>query len=198
MKAQTSLGSARWDRIFGALLVLVILLVLLVTGIRSCMRNKETPADSENTSQSETDSETRTAGSSQVYLSPSADTVSIAGSMREILEAKGYTVTVAKDTDNLQTRVEQSASLGCTAYVALQTSADSPGYYYHSGTEGSQALAKAIAGSDGDLLDETQRDLYELGRSSCAVCVAVLPGSGDADFAQSAAQGIAAYLEGGI
>ncbi len=201
MKSQTRFSGARWDRIFGTLLVLVILIVLLVSGIRSCMRKDGDPAADENTSQSETSPGATSAESTQVYLSPSAETAAIAGSIRDALTEKGYTVTVAGQSDNLQTRVEQSAALGCTAYVALQTDAERSGYafYYHSSIEGSKALTEAVSDSlsGGELLDEKQRDLYEVSQNSCAVCVIVLPGSGETEFAQSAAKGIAAYLEGG-
>ncbi|HAJ98259.1 MAG TPA: hypothetical protein DCO72_11055 [Ruminococcus sp.] len=51
-KGQNLMRRARWDRIFGALAILIILIVLLVSALKSCGKNKE-PAESGNTAETQ-------------------------------------------------------------------------------------------------------------------------------------------------
>lgn len=193
--AKKMFENARWDRIFGSLLVLVILIILAAAGIRSCGRKTDEPQDSGDSSQTEA------AASAEVYLSPTAQTGTLAGNIESALEGMGYAVCVAPDGDNLETRMKNSQSMKCTAYVALQSDAQAAGTmcYYQSEIPESLALAQKISdGISGELKDESQRDLYEVIHAAGAVCVVVF-GENTAEAsgtAQAAAEGIGQYLEG--
>lgn len=63
-KRQNLLRRARWDRIFGALIILILLIVLLVSALKSCGKNKESAngGQSANSSANDTNSAVTPAG----------------------------------------------------------------------------------------------------------------------------------------
>lgn len=139
---------ARWDRIFGALAVLVLLLLLMISGISSCSRKAKEKQDSVAANAEETlpasyiitapAEEVQTADHSRaVFLSPSTQednvyacdsTVTeeaamwmITRQLKILLEDAGYEVYLCGEDDNVMQKVEYGNSLGCGAYVAIHS-----------------------------------------------------------------------------
>lgn len=152
---QSLMKRARWDRLFGALIVLVLLIILIVCIARSCSKDKE-PAQQVTSVidpvETEPTTEARKDNSKAIFLSPSNegdkffacdDSISekdammeLADAVRILLETDGYTVYMSDPSDNVKARVTKGNELGCGAYVALRT--------YESSVPGSETGAKVV------------------------------------------------------
>ncbi len=163
---------ARWDRIFGALAVLVLLFSLMISGISSCAKKlkKETePVSTTETLPPETlpPTEAPVDNSMAVFLSPSTqednrydcdESVSeedamwmIGRRVKEMLEENGVQVYICGEDDEVPAKVKQGNKLKCGAYVALHSnSSGSSGgghgteCFYNSDVPGSLALAENV------------------------------------------------------
>lgn len=164
---------ARWDRIFGAFAVLILLLVLMISGIRSCAREAKEDAEPANIPAETVPQDTQpptqavTDNSMAVYLSPSTQEDNlyacdksvteeiamwqIARRLKSMLEADGVVVYICGEDDSPVTKVEQGNDLKCGAYVALHSnssgeSGDGQGTecFYNSDIPGSLALSENI------------------------------------------------------
>lgn len=137
---------ARWDRIFGALAVLVLVLILIISGISSCAKKLKQDEDAEPAANlsgtlpvGETQPTTNAMAdnSKAIYLSPSTqednvyacdNTVTeeiamwqIARRVQALLEADGYQVYICGEDDTVMEKVEQGNTLKCGAYVAIHS-----------------------------------------------------------------------------
>lgn len=163
------LQRARWDRLLGTLIALIVVIILITAMCKSCGRNqKSVPAGTtETVADTQPTTETPVDHSMDVYLSPStqydnvyacdgvtteADAmIALAGKVQEQLEARGYTVYICGETDSVKEKVAQGNELQCGAYVALHTnsggdsgSGEGTECYYNSAVPGSYALAENI------------------------------------------------------
>ena len=137
---------ARWDRIFGALAVLVMFLLLMISGISSCSKKSKEKEDAEPANVSETlpvsyiitnPTEETEDHSKAIFLSPSTqednvyacdNTITeeaamwmITRQLKEMLEIDGYEVYLCGEDDNVMQKVELGNSLECGAYVAIHS-----------------------------------------------------------------------------
>ena len=178
---------ARWDRLFGALIVLVLLIILIVCIARSCSKQKEpqTPTASViDTVETEPTTEAVKDNSKTVFLSPSNEadktfacdeTVSeqavmteLADAVRVLLETDGYTVYVSDPGDNVKAKVTKGNELGCGAYVAIHTydssvpgSVTGPKVVCNDSVTGSRALAENIYNRINELTEEDGNGFIE-------------------------------------
>ncbi|MBQ8927674.1 MAG: N-acetylmuramoyl-L-alanine amidase [Oscillospiraceae bacterium] len=183
------LQRARWDRIFGALIILVLIIILLVTLCKSCSREKKPAEDAfanMETLVEETQAPTQapTDNSMAVFLSPSTQydniyacdgvtteavaMIDLAKRVRDLLEADGYTVYMCGEEDSIKEKVTQGNALKCGAYVALHTnSGGESGYgqgtecYYNSQLAGSYELAENIYNRVAELTPTEDRGLKD-------------------------------------
>ncbi|MDE5792592.1 MAG: N-acetylmuramoyl-L-alanine amidase, partial [Oscillospiraceae bacterium] len=136
---------ARWDRIFGALAVVLLVLILIISGISSCAKklkkdNGTEPANVQETLPTGEVQSTigNTADNSKaVFLSPSTqednvyacdNTITeenamwqIARRVQALLEADGYQVYICGEDDTVMDKVQQGNILKCGAYVAIHS-----------------------------------------------------------------------------
>ncbi|MDE7094436.1 MAG: N-acetylmuramoyl-L-alanine amidase, partial [Oscillospiraceae bacterium] len=136
---------ARWDRIFGALAVFLLVLILIISGISSCAKKLKqdddtTPANVDETLPTgETNymAGTTVDNSMAVFLSPSTqednvyacdNTVTeenamwqIARRVQALLETDGYQVYMCGEDDTVMSKIEQGNALKCGAYVAIHS-----------------------------------------------------------------------------
>ena len=184
------LQRARWDRIFGALIILVLIIILFVTLCKSCSRSKrdtqDTFASLETLAEEPTQSATQapTDNSMAVFLSPSTQydnvykcdnvtteaeaMIDLAKRVRDLLEADGYTVYMCGEEDSIKEKVTQGNTLKCGAYVALHSnSGGESGYgqgtecYYNSQLDGSYELAENIYNRVAELTPTEDRGLKD-------------------------------------
>lgn len=137
---------ARWDRIFGALAVLLLVLILFISGVSSCAKKLKQNDDSKPVNVDETlptgetnynaDS-TMIDNSMAVFLSPSTqednvyacdNTITeenamwqIARRVQALLETDGYQVYICGEDDTVMSKVQQGNALKCGAYVAIHS-----------------------------------------------------------------------------
>lgn len=164
---------ARWDRIFGAFAVMLLLFIWMCSGIRSCAKKMKQESDiSVNTAETlpvptQPATEETVDNSMAVFLSPSTqennlyacdDTISeekamwmIGRQVKEMLEEDGYQVYICGEDDEVPWKVKQGNRLKCGAYVAIHSNSsgengDGEGTecYYNSNITGSKALAESI------------------------------------------------------
>ena len=198
---------ARWDRILAALLVVLVPIILISLLAKSCGKDKPEDPDKparviETDSTPTTTTEAPKDYSKAIFLSPSTqedhiyacdETVNeetamfdLAGRVRALLEADGYTVLMCGDSDNVKKKVTKGNEAGCAAYVALYSNAnlnevggEGTECYYNSDIPGSRELAENIYNrvaeltptEDRGLKDETQRDLYEIMNNHYPCCL---------------------------
>ncbi|MDE6707308.1 MAG: N-acetylmuramoyl-L-alanine amidase [Oscillospiraceae bacterium] len=136
---------ARWDRIFGALAVFLLILILFISGVSSCAKKLTQDDDTKPANVDETlpTSETNyMAGdivdnSMAVFLSPSTqednvyacdNTITeenamwqIARRVQALLETDGYQVYICGEDDTVMSKVQQGNALKCGAYVAIHS-----------------------------------------------------------------------------
>lgn len=137
---------ARWDRIFGALAVLVMFLLLMISGISSCSKKLKEKEDAAPANVSETlpasyiitnPTEETVDHSKAIFLSPSTqednvyacdNTITeeaamwmITRQLKDMLEIDGYEVYLCGEDDNVMQKVELGNSLECGAYVAIHS-----------------------------------------------------------------------------
>ena len=167
---QSLMKRARWDRLFGALIVLVLLIILIVCIARSCSKQKDPePVATSVIDPVETQpvTEAKKDNSKAIFLSPSNegdkffacdDTVTeqavmteLADAVRVLLETDGYTVYISDPDDNVKDKVTKGNELGCGAYVALHSYDSSvpgtvtgPKVVCNDSVTGSRALAENI------------------------------------------------------
>lgn len=185
---QKLMQRARWDRLFGALIVLVLLIILLTCIFKSCGKDTaETGGDVSTITPVETEPPTepvKTDNSMAVFLSPSTqednvyacdDTVTeesamfdLTRSVKALLEADGYTVYVCEEDDNVKTKVTKGNELKCGAYVALHSNAggesgsdEGTECYYNSAVPGSRALAENVYNRVAELTPTEDRGLKD-------------------------------------
>lgn len=200
---QKLLKRARWDRLFGALIVFVLLIILIVCIAKGCSKDKgENVTSTIAPVETQAVTEAQKDNSKAIFLSPSTqadnlyacdESVSerdamfdIAGSVKTLLEADGYTVYMCGETDNVKNKVTRGNELRCGAYVALHSnSGDSTGAesgtecYYNSTITGSQSLAENIYNrvaeltptEDKGVKNESQRELYEILNNQYPCCL---------------------------
>ncbi len=191
---------ARWDRLFGALIVLVLLIILIVCIARSCSKQKDPePATSViDTVETEPTTEAKRDNSKAVFLSPSNEgdklfacdesitekdaMAELADAVRILLETDGYTVYVSDPNDNVKAKVTKGNELGCGAYVALHTYESSvPGsetgaqVICNDAVTGSRVLAENIYNRVNELTEEDgngfiERELYEIMNNRYPCC----------------------------
>ncbi len=196
---------ARWDRLLGVLIVLVLLLIVLIAGIKSCGRDK-TPTDAPVQTTTEATEQPTTEApidySKAVFLSPStqldnvyacdatitegAVMIEVAGMVKTLLEAEGYTVIMCGEDDSVKEKVDAGNALGCGAYVALHTNSGGESgngqgteCYYNTNIPGSQQLAECVYNAvaaltpteDRGVKDQTQRELYEILNNQYPCCL---------------------------
>lgn len=177
---------ARWDRLFGALVALVILIVLFVSVCKSCSRDKD--AEDVNSTIAPVETEPTTLpvqdNSMAVFLSPSTqednayacdETVTeesamfeLAEKVKALLESDGITVYICGDDDSVKTKVATGNELKCGAYVALHTNAgglsgtdEGTECYYNSTVPGSRELAENIYNRVAELTPTQDRGLKD-------------------------------------
>ncbi len=185
---QKLMRRARWDRLFGALIVLVLLIILLTCIFKSCGKDAaETGGDTSTIAPVETEPTTEPAkvdNSMAVFLSPSTqednvykcdDTVTEASAMfdltrsvKALLEADGYTVYVCEEDDNVKAKVTKGNELKCGAYVALHSNAggesgsdEGTECYYNSAVPGSRELAENVYNRVAELTPTEDRGLKD-------------------------------------
>ncbi len=199
---------ARWDRLIAALVVVLLPIILITSCVKSCNKNKKDKNENENANNppiietAETTASTTEPPkdySKAIFLAPSTqedhlyacdNTVSeesamfdLAGRVKALLEADGYTVMICADDDNVKKKVTKGNELGCAAYVALYSSGSKVGgegteCYYNADIPGSRALAENIynrvaeltPNEDRGLKDQEQRDLYEIMNNHYPCC----------------------------
>lgn len=239
---QKLLKRARWDRLFGALIVFVLLIILIVCIAKGCSKKDEggettstiAPVETEAVTEAEPDH------SKAIFLSPSTqadntyacdETVNerdvmfeIAGTVKTLLEADGYTVFMCGEEDNVKDKVTNGNKLKCGAYVALHSNnGDGSGAesgtecYYNSTIAGSQTLAENIYNrvaeltptEDKGVKDEAQRELYEILNNQYPCCLLEIEYHDTAEHSQwildskeeiakAVKDGIEAYLNGRV
>lgn len=137
---------ARWDRIFGALAVLMMFLLLMISGISSCSKKSKEKEDAEPANVSETlpasyiitnPTEETVDHSKAIFLSPSTqednvyacdNTITeeaamwmITRQLKDMLEIDGYEVYLCGEDDTVPQKLELGNSLACGAYVAIHS-----------------------------------------------------------------------------
>lgn len=183
---QRLMRRARWDRLFGALVVLILLIALISTICKGCSRDNET-IDTVSDIPAETEAETVPATEPYpmtVFLSPSTqkdnayacdETITeksamfeLAEMVKALLEADGYTVYMCGEDDGVRKKVQDGNELQCGAYVALHTNAggesgDGEGTecYYNPNAEGSRQLAENIYNRVAELTPTEDRGLKD-------------------------------------
>lgn len=165
---------ARWDRLIGALIVLLLLLHLIVSAVKSITvrEPKETnkviePATEPATVPADAVPDVLVDNSMAVFLSPSTqednayacdETITeeiamfeLAEKVKALLEADGYVVYMCGEDDNVKRKVTTGNELKCGAYVALHSNAggesgtdEGTECYYNSTVPGSLELAENI------------------------------------------------------
>lgn len=185
---QKLMRRARWDRLLGALIVLVLLIFLLTFVFKSCGKNaEETGGDVSSITPVETTPPTepvKTDNSMAVFLSPSTQednvyacdsTVTeesamfdLTQSVKALLEADGYTVYVCEEDDNVKAKVTKGNELKCGAYVALHSNAggdsgsdEGTECYYNSAVPGSRELAENVYNRVAELTPTEDRGLKD-------------------------------------
>lgn len=187
---QSMMRRARWDRLIGALVILIILLVVLVSCTKSCGKGK--PEDEEQETNSIIDTAPTTEPPTQapvdnskaIYLSPSTQEdnlyacdesvneeqvmFKLANAVRALLETDGYTVYMCEDSDNVKNKVTKGNELGCGAYVALHSNsnenevgAQGTECYYNTAISGSQSLAENVYNRVAELTPTEDRGLRD-------------------------------------
>lgn len=181
---------ARWDRIFGAFAVMVLLLVWICSGIRSCAKKmKEERDTSVNTAETlpvptQPTTEEPVDNSMAVFLSPSTqednlyacdDTISeekamwmVGRQVKTMLEEDGYQVYICGEDDEVPWKVKQGNGLKCGAYVAIHSnsggesgSGEGTECYYNSNIIGSKALAESIYNRVAEVTPTTDRGVKD-------------------------------------
>ncbi len=160
---------ARWDRLAGVAVVLVLVLIALVAMIKSCGKEDTVPAstDSQAVSDTQATTEPPVDNSKAVYLSPStqydnlyacnnttteaAAMIDLANRVKALLETEGYTVYMCGNEDSVKDKVAQGNQLKCGAYVALHSNSGGESgngqgteCFYNSNVSGSYELAECI------------------------------------------------------
>lgn len=178
---------ARWDRLIGALVVLILIIVLIVTMFKGCASDNESINTNSNITPSATEAETvapTEAYPMTVFLSPSTQEdntyacdesvteesamFELAEKVKALLEADGYTVYMCGEDDGVRKKVQDGNDLQCGAYVALHTNAggdsgagEGTECYYNPNAEGSQALAENIYNRVAELTPTEDRGLKD-------------------------------------
>ena len=164
---------ARWDRIIGALAVLILLMIFIISSISSCvkkLKKPETePVSTLETQPAETQPTTEEVidNSMAVFLSPSTQEDNlyacdkniteekamwmIARRVKAMLEEDGVQVYICGEDDDVPAKVKQGNKLRCGAYVAIHSNSSGESgngegteCFYNTDIVGSLALAENI------------------------------------------------------
>lgn len=176
---------ARWDRLLGALAVLVLILILIIAAVNSCGKDDATPANTQSIAETTPlATEPPIDRNKMVYLSPStqydnlyacdgatteaAAMIELAKKVKALLEAEDYVVYMCGETDSVKDKVSMGNDLQCGAYVALHTnSGGESGHgegtecFYNQNVPGSKALAEAVYQNVANLTPTEDRGLKD-------------------------------------
>lgn len=187
---QSLMRRARWDRIIGALIALLIVMILFASLVKSCSREEEDDTRQVNNSVSDKADATEPATEPpeeypmSVFLSPSTQEdnqyacdssvteesamFELAEKVKALLEAEGIKVYMCGDDDNVKKKVATGNELKCGAYVALHTNAGGESgtdagteCYYNSEVEGSRELAENVYNRVAELTPTDDRGLKD-------------------------------------
>lgn len=186
---QSLMRRARWDRIIGALIALLIVILLFASLVKSCSRDEDNDTRQVNNSTINTDATEPTTEEPEAYpmtvfLSPSTQEdnqyacdssvteesamFELAEKVKALLESEGIKVYMCGDDDNVKKKVATGNELKCGAYVALHTNAggesgtdEGTECYYNSTVEGSRELAENVYNRVAELTPTDDRGLKD-------------------------------------
>lgn len=178
---------ARWDRLLGALAILILLIVFLCVTIKSCGKDDEKKPAGTSISVAETlppTTEPPIDYSKAVYLSPSTQydnlyacdnatseavaMIDLAKRVKALLEADGYYVFMCGETTSVKDKVAEGNTLRCGAYVALHTNSGGESgngqgteCFFNSAIPNSRKLAECVYTSVASLTPTEDRGLKD-------------------------------------